>query len=81
VSDHIIRKWILCSQPVDFTRIKSRTSNFLKDIFTHLFIARQVSVPALGTPSFGGSIHQSHTDSGFGNGFGLFSVGDGSAER
>jgi nucleolar MIF4G domain-containing protein 1 len=36
-------------QPVDFTILKPRTSNFLKDLFTHLFIATQVSVPAIGT--------------------------------
>ena len=39
----------MCRQPVDFTLLKTRTSNFLKDFFTHLFIATQVSIPAIGT--------------------------------
>jgi len=35
-------------KPVDFTLLKPRTANFLRDLFTQLFIATQVSVPVLG---------------------------------
>jgi len=35
-------------KPVDFTLLKPRTSNFLKDFLTHLFISTQVSTPILG---------------------------------
>lgn len=42
------RRSLSCYQPVDFTLLKPRTSDFLKDIFTQLFISTQVSTPILG---------------------------------
>jgi len=36
-------------KPVDFTLLKPRTADFLRDLFTQLFISTQVSVPVLGT--------------------------------
>jgi nucleolar MIF4G domain-containing protein 1 len=36
------------NKPVDFTLLKPRTTNFLRDLFAQLFIATQVAAPVLG---------------------------------